>query len=100
MCKLSFELRGKAEGCRAPKGVAILRKRDMSDVRLANPDGRFDKRVEHGLQIEGRAADDLEHVGSRSLLLQRFPQLVNQPRILNGDDRLTGEIGDQLDLLV
>ena len=32
----------------------------------------FDQRVEHGLQIEGRAADDLEHVGGGGLLLQRF----------------------------
>ena len=33
---------------------------------------RFHQRIEHGLQIEGRAADDLEHVGGRGLLLQRL----------------------------
>ena len=32
----------------------------------------IDQRVEHGLQIEGRAADDLEHVGGGGLLLQQF----------------------------
>ena len=32
----------------------------------------FDQRIEHRLQIEGRAADDLEHVGGGGLLLQRL----------------------------
>ena len=52
------------------------------------------------LQIEGRAADDLEHVGGGGLLLQQFAQLVEQAGILDGDDGLVGEILDQLDLLV
>jgi hypothetical protein len=43
---------------------------------LAQPRRRLDKRIEHHLQIEGRAADHLEHVGGGGLLLQRFPQLV------------------------
>ena len=60
----------------------------------------FDQRVEHRLQIEGRAADDLEHVGGGGLLLQRFAQLVEQPRVLDGDDGLGGEVLHQLDLLV
>src|SRR5262249_6481679 len=56
---------------------------------------------------KGRAADDLEHVGGGGLLLQRFgevvralAQLVQQPRVLDGDDGLLGEIAHQLDLLV
>jgi hypothetical protein len=28
--------------------------------------------LEHGLQISGRRADDLENLGSRCLLLERF----------------------------
>src|SRR5262245_47827970 len=40
--------------------------------RLAQPCRRSDERIEHGLQIEGRTADDLEHVGGRGLLLERF----------------------------
>ena len=54
-----------------------------------------------------RIADDLQHLGRRGLLLQRFgqvvctlAQLVEQPRVLDGDDRLRGEVPDQLDLLV
>src|SRR5262249_30050351 len=61
---------------------------------------RFDECVEHRLQIKGRAADDLEHVGSRGLLLQGLAQLVEQARVLNGDDSLAGEVLDQLDLFV
>ena len=58
----------------------------------------FDQRIEHGLQIERRAADDLEHVGGGGLLLQRFGQivgallhLVEQPHVLDRDHRLVGE---------
>ena len=52
------------------------------------------------MQIEGGAADHLEHVGGGGLLLQRFAQLIEQARVLDGDDRLAGEARDQLDLLV
>ena len=63
--------------------------------------GRFDQRVEHCLQSNGRAADDLEHLGGGGLLLQRYlAQLVEQPRVLDGDDGLSGEVRDQRDLLV
>src|SRR3974377_2383733 len=49
--------------------------------------------------MESRAADALEHIGSGGLLLQRFAQFVEKPRVLNGDHRLIGERGDQFDLL-
>jgi len=39
---------------------------------------RFDEGVEHGLKIESRAADDLEHVGSSDLLLSRLFQLTSE----------------------
>src|SRR5262249_7646112 len=69
-------------------------------VCLAQLCRRFDQRVEHRLQIEGRAADDLEHVGGGGLLLQRFPQLVEQARILDGDDGLVRKVRNYFDLLV
>jgi len=61
-------------------------------ISLAQPRRRLDERIEHGLQIEGRAADDLEHVGGGGLLLQRLAQLVKEPRILDGDDGLRCKI--------
>ena len=61
---------------------------------------RLGERVEHRLQVESRTANNLEYIGSRGLLLQRLPQFIEQPRILDGDDSLGGEVLDQRDLLV
>src|SRR5262245_63779808 len=52
------------------------------------------------LQIKCRAADDLEHIGGGGLLLQRFAQFVEQAGVLNGNDRLSGEIANHFDLLI
>ena len=73
---------------------------DRRHICLAQTRRRLDQRIEHCLQIEGRAADDLEHVGGGGLLLQRFAQLVEQPRVLDGDDGLGGEVRKQSDLLL
>ena len=43
----------------------------------------FDQRVEHRLQIEGRAADDLEHVGGGGLLLQRSARSSLSSRVFS-----------------
>ncbi len=67
----------------------------MANVRLAQPDSRLDQRIEHRLQIEGRAADDLEYVGGGRLLLQRFAQFIEKPGVLDRDHSLAGEISDQ-----
>src|SRR5262249_24921988 len=60
-----------------------------------------------GSQLAGRAADDLQHLGGRGLLLQclgeivgALAQFVKQAGVLVGDHGLAGEILDQLDLLV
>ena len=65
------------------------------------------REIEHCLQIEGRPADDLQHVCGGGLLLQRFRQLararlhlVEQAHVLDRDHRLVGEGLDQLDLLI
>ena len=51
-------------------------------------------------QVEGRAADHLEHVGGGGLLLQQLAQFAEQPRVLDGDHGLVGEVVDELDLLI
>ena len=63
--------------------------------------------LQNRLQIELRPADDIEHLRSRSLLFQRLGQVgralaqfTEQPRVLDGDDGLRGEILHQRDLLV
>ena len=60
-------------------------------VRLAQAGGRVDESIEHRLEIEGRTADNLEHLGGRGLLLQGLPKFVEQPRVLDGDNRLVSE---------
>jgi hypothetical protein len=72
----------------------------VGTFRLAQPRSGVDQRIEHGLQIKGRVADDLEHVGGRCLLLQRFAQLVEQASVLDCDDCLACEIRDQFYLFV
>jgi hypothetical protein len=57
------------------------------------------QRVEHGKQIEGRAADHLEHLGSRGLLLQRFAQFTKQSRVFDSDPSLVREGGGEFNLL-
>ena len=41
----------------------------------------------------------MENFCSGCLLLQRLPQLGEEPRVLDGDDGLLGKITQQLDLL-
>ena len=43
-------------------------------INPANPGGALDDGVEHRLHVRGRAADDAEHLGGCSLMLQRLAQ--------------------------
>ena len=58
------------------------------------------KSAEHGRELAGRTGDHLKDFRCGRLLLERFAQLAEQPRVLDGDHRLRGEVLDQLDLLV
>jgi hypothetical protein len=93
------ELGGEAVSLCAKELAADL-PRYRGFIGFAKPGSRLNQSLKHRLEIEGRAADDLEHVGRSSLLLQRFSQLVEQARVLDRDDGLVGEVLDQLDLLV
>src|SRR6202030_1702625 len=80
----------------AEKFALTLEQKGM--ISLAQPRRRLDERIEHALQIEPRAAYNLEQVGGGGLLLQRFAeviraltQLIEQPRILDRDDGMFGE---------
>src|SRR6516164_7284136 len=55
---------------------------------------------QYRLNIRRGGSDHTEDLACHGLLLQRFAQLVEQPRVLDGDDGLGGEIGQQRDLLV
>src|SRR5215831_3478905 len=62
-----------------------------AELGLADADCVLKHGLEYGLQLARRRTDDAEDVRSRGLLLQRLAQLVEQPGILYGDDRLVSE---------
>src|SRR5262245_64307244 len=72
---------------------------DEALIRITQTGGRRDQRLEHRNKIEGRAADDLEHVGGSRLLLQRFSQFIQKARVFDRDDSLTRKALNQVDLL-
>jgi GAF domain len=78
---------------RRPRPTAAARHR--SGGRTPCPPHKFDRTFghsfEHRVGIEGRAVDDLEHVGGGSLLLKRFAQFTKQSRFLDGDDGLAAK---------
>src|SRR5262249_40374927 len=82
-----------------PEYMAFV-EQQVAEAGLADANGVLKHSLERWLQFAGRAADHLEHVGGRGLLLQGFAQLVEQAAILDGDDGLVGEVRHQLDLLV
>jgi hypothetical protein len=57
--------------------------RDRCHVGLAQPGSGFDQRIEHGLEIEGRAADDLEHVGTATGRAVLESKTIHIPDVLN-----------------
>jgi len=70
-----------------------------AELGLAEPSRVRQHRLEHWLEFPGRTRDDLQHLRGRRLLLQRLAQLVEEARVLDGNDSLLSEIADQLDLL-
>ena len=55
--------------------------------------------AEHWIKRTRRTGDDREHVGGGGLLLQQLAQLVEQPRVLYGDDGLRRKRFKKLALL-
>ena len=80
---------------------------DEALVGAAQPHRALHEALEDRLEIERRAADDLQDLARRRLLLERLGevavarfQLLEEPDVLDGDDGLVGERLQQLDLLV
>ena len=87
--------------------LAVTMQVQVTKLSVTDSRSILQHRLEHWLQFTGRSGDDLEHLAGRGLLLQRFgqivsalAQLVEQPRILDRDDSLSGEVADELDLLI
>src|SRR5215471_6206649 len=50
---------------------------------IAEPSGGFDQSLKHCSQVKRRAADDLEYIRGRRLLLKCLAQLAKQARVLD-----------------
>ena len=89
---------------RQPDHVA-LGAEDRGLIGIAQPRRGLDHHGKHRLQIEGRAADDLQHVAGRGLVFQRFLKIggAGLQRAIrlgagDGDHRLFGEHLQKLNL--
>ena len=64
----------------------------MRHIRLAKPGRRLSQRVEHRLQINVERLMTFSTSAVAVCCCSRFTQLVEQPRVLDGDDGLSGEV--------
>ena len=89
-------------GCRRWRRspYAALAAKQRAVPGLADPHSVFQHGLEHRLELARRAADDAKHFGGRGLLLQQFAQLAEQAGVLDRDDGLLGEVGEELDLFL
>src|SRR5262249_1129737 len=79
------------------KNVA-LHNSNRSVVGTAQSRGAIRDRFQHRLNIRRRASNDPQDFAGRRLLLQCLLELLKQPYILKGDDRLVGKGFEELDL--
>src|SRR5207237_3374933 len=93
--------------CGKRVGVIRLTPEDHGLIGNAQPSRSLDYRVEHRLQVESRAADDLQHITRRGLIFERLleiaralTQFIQEPRVFHCDDRLGCEVLQERDLLV
>jgi len=80
---------------------------DHGFVSLAEACGRLDQRIQYGLYLRARSADDLQHIARRGLVFERLlevaralAQFTEQACIFHCDYRLCREILQQRDLFV
>src|SRR6516162_1990469 len=87
--------------------TVLLRAIYRSHVGITQPGGRFDEGIQHRLQIEGRAADDFQHLRRGGLLFKRLAEFaralllrLEQPNVLDRNCRLIGKGRQQRDVLL
>ncbi len=74
---------------------ALLHLIDEAALRLAKAHCLCEHLIEYRLQVSGRRRDDLKNLGARGLPRQRFLGLVEQPRVLDRNHGLAGEVRHQ-----
>src|SRR6516165_3600036 len=87
--------------------MIVLPQRNNGVIRFAKLARTFHNCVEHRSNIGRRGCDDTQDAGAAGLMSERLRKfmtfrlhLVEQPRVLDGDDGLGGEVLNQLDLFV
>ena len=82
-----------------------MENKQVAELCVADGGRAGQDRLEHRIEFARRAADDLEHLGSRGLMPQGLSQvfgarlhLIEQARILDRDYGLVGEGLQQFDL--
>src|SRR5262245_1049507 len=100
-------MNGLVGGSRRDTVEASLQQPEIGKVRLTQSSRRLYDRLQNGLQVGRRAADDTEHVTRSGLVFERLYQLpfarllrLEQPGILDGDHGLVGEGFEQFDLSI
>src|SRR5262249_21582701 len=81
--------------------VRTVDRREMNEVAVETvngatpgveqPNSATTDRIEHRLHVGGRPRNHTKDLCSCRLPLQRVLRLVEQPHVLDGDDRLVGE---------
>src|SRR6516164_4632940 len=79
---------------------ASLVKREGANIGTAQTRGILDHCVKYRSELARRAGDDPQHLRGRDLPIQRFGKLVEQARVLDGDNGLVSKILYQFDLPV
>ncbi len=78
---------------------AILVEEQITEAGTTDLGGLLQQALENRLKLARRGADDSQYVGRGGLLFQRLPQFTEQPRVLDGDNGLRGEIHKEIYLL-
>ena len=84
------ELGSHAANCDGNDTIAFV-KLQAPTGRAAEMVGIFENGVEYRGEVAAGIVDHAQDIGGRGLPLQRFLGLVEQPRILDGDDGLVGK---------
>ena len=98
----------RAADCASPiREEHFHREGTAAEIGLADARRVLQHRLKHRLKFARRTVMTLQNLRGRGLLLQRLgkivgalAQFVEQPRVLDGDDGLGGEVLHQFDLLV
>ena len=75
-----------------------MNKANRSVLSPTHPGGIFCNHIQHWLNIRRRTGNHAENLARRSLLFQRFLEFVEQPYVLDRNDRLIGKCFEKLDL--